>query len=256
MLVINKGRVNTNTITVKLGNSCIERVKELKILGVVFDEKMSFHPHMKSVSKKCYGSLAKLFSIKHVLSKENKIILVKSIILSVLNYGSIVWLSNPNKIIHNRYDKIIRSSSRFILGKRKFDSVSSEICNDLGFYFSKYRYLYELLCFTNKCTYHTNSGMFVDYIDFSYDCTQSTRNKSFFSPKINTLSRWGKYSLKYAAVNEWLKLDSSVRCNVGNPVRFKTSIFNYCMEMQISKFSSKNADEDDDVVCDIESLFK
>jgi len=217
-------------------------------------KKMTFFPHVKSVSKKCYGSLSKLFSIKHVLSRENKIILVKSLVLSVLNYGCVVWLTNPNKTIHDRYDKIIRSCSRFILGKRKFDPVSSEICNDLGFYFSKYRYLYELLCFAYKCTFHTNCGMFVNYIDFSYECTQSTRNKSFFSPKTKALSRWGTYSLKYAAVNEWVKLDSNVRKYVGNPTRFRTAMFTYCMDMQKSKYINTNSD--DDIFCDIECLFK
>jgi len=42
MLVINKGKTNTDNISVKLGNSYIERVKELKILGVIFDEKNDF----------------------------------------------------------------------------------------------------------------------------------------------------------------------------------------------------------------------
>jgi hypothetical protein len=257
MLVISKCKSNkyTENVVVKIGDSNVKRVTEMKILGITFDEKMTFNAHVKTLSKKCYGSLAKLYSIKHALSKENKVTLVKSLVLPVLNYGCLIWLSSSNKIIYKKYDKIIRSVSRFILGKRKYDSVSSEICNELGFLFAKHKYLYELLLFTYKCAYQTKSGLFTNYINFSYEPTQSTRNNSFYAPSIKVNCKWGTCSLRYAAVNEWLKINNTVRNSVGKQSEFKAAVFNFCMDMQEKLFLTPISDDIDDFICDIGSLF-
>lgn len=218
---------------------------------------MSLNKQANTVTKKCFGVLSKLYSIKHVLSKTNRSILIKACLLSVLNYCSLIWLSSNTRTVMQKYDKILRCASRFIQGKRKFDPISIDICNTLGFLFADYRYLYELLIFTYKCTYLMNTGYYNNYIDFSYRTTQSTRNNTFTCPCLETKSKWGKYSLKYAAVNAWLNLTPIVRNSVCKLATLKKSVYMYCMNLQKEKYLYNiNDDDDDDCNYDINILFE
>ena len=77
--------LNGNKITV---------VKETRFLGVIFDQKLSFIPHMKALKTKC---LKALYIIKVVSNQEwgaDKSVLLKlyrSLVRSKLDYGCIVY---------------------------------------------------------------------------------------------------------------------------------------------------------------------
>lgn len=123
----------------------------------------------------------------------------------------------------NKFGRIMmkRSLSRFILDKREYDSVSSDICNELDVHFAKHKYLRELLLLTHKCANQTTSCNFTNYINFAYKSTQSTRNNSFYACSMNVNNTWGTCSLKYSAVSEWLKINNAVKNSVGKQSKFK-----------------------------------
>lgn len=232
----------------------LERVHEIKILGIIFDESLSFIPQMNKVSKSCYMELSKLFSIKNMLTSDQKLMLVNALVMSKLNYGSMVWLSSKNNNVYAKYNKIVRCASRLILNKRKYDPVASDICTNLGFYFADYRYRFEVLNFAYKCTYLMNTGIFKDYIDFSFKIAQTTRQKSFTAPVCSPLSKWGRNCLKFSAVNEWLKLPDYVCNSVHKYSYFKNALYNFLLETQYDE-SVKKDDPDDLIDFDISILF-
>ncbi len=232
----------------------IERVHEIKILGVIFDENLSFIPQVNKVSKGCYMKLSKLYSIRHMLTPDQKLTLVNTLVMSKLNYGSLVWLSSKNKTVYGKYNKIVRCAARLILNKRKFDPVASDICTNLGFFFADYRYRFEVLTFAYKCTYLMNTGSFKDYIDFSFKIAQTTRQKSFPTPVCSPISKWGRNSLKFSAVYEWLKLPNYVCNAIIKLSYFKQALYFFLLEAQY-ELSVKNDDIDELLDCDVSILF-
>lgn len=59
-------------VTLYLNNVSIQKCVILRILGVMFDENLTFDAHVKLVIKKCYASLSKVQSYKRILSTDIK----------------------------------------------------------------------------------------------------------------------------------------------------------------------------------------
>ncbi len=214
----------------------IEKVTSLRILGVIFDQYLSFKEHTLYVKKKCFLSLSRLYRIKKVLSKENKIALVNALVMSHIRYCAIIWLSNKSKRNLHETDQIIRSAARFILNKRKYDSVTKELCEDLEMFLAEYMCTYDTLCFAYKCTFMTTSSFFNNYLNFSFHETQRTRNSKYIEPLLPVRSFWGKCSFKYNAVDKWINLPENVYKKVGSIFVFKKAILSHLLKNQCDRF--------------------
>ena len=76
------GKCRTNThIQIQLNGVNIERVKEIKFLGVTIDDQISWKSHIKHVQAKVSRSIAVLNKAKHVLDYKSLHILYCSIVL-------------------------------------------------------------------------------------------------------------------------------------------------------------------------------
>ena len=77
-----------------LNGEKIKVVKETRFLGVIFDQKLSFIPHLKALKTKCLKALdiIKLVS-NHEWGADKSVLLnlYRSLIRSKLDYGSIVY---------------------------------------------------------------------------------------------------------------------------------------------------------------------
>lgn len=82
--------LNNNPSLCILGRN-IERVKEAKNLGVIFDEQLRFESHISNVVKNCFYRLKILYRIRHLLSVKVRITLCESLVLSRFNYGDLVY---------------------------------------------------------------------------------------------------------------------------------------------------------------------
>ena len=76
---------------VKINGSDLERVSCAKVLGVLFDEVLSWQKQVNSSISKAMGNFYQMFRYKKFLDKEAKIILCDSIVLSQFNYCDIVY---------------------------------------------------------------------------------------------------------------------------------------------------------------------
>ena len=78
----------------RLGNSIIPCVKEAKYLGLIFDHKLSFIPHIKHIKNKCQKALNLLRVLSNTswgADRRTKLVIYKALIRSKLDYGSIVY---------------------------------------------------------------------------------------------------------------------------------------------------------------------
>lgn len=94
MILGSKNQINTildiNPI-LEINQSPIERVDEAKNLGIIIDSHLRFESHIKNLVKSCFFRLKVLYKIRNLLSEKVRVTLCESLVLSVLNYGDIVY---------------------------------------------------------------------------------------------------------------------------------------------------------------------
>lgn len=110
-----------------LDGTPIEVAKETKFLGIIFDNKLSFIPHIKMLKKKCSKGL----NILKVLSKTkwgadmtSLMNLYRTLIRSKLDYGSIVYGSARKSYIQ-ALDTIHHQGIRLALGAYRTSPIQS-----------------------------------------------------------------------------------------------------------------------------------
>ena len=85
-----------------LNNTTLERVCSYKYLGFILDDQLNFNKHMNEMISTVSHKLYLLSRIRRYLNKEACIIIFKTMVLSILEYGDIVYagttVSNLDKI--------------------------------------------------------------------------------------------------------------------------------------------------------------
>lgn len=94
----------------ELSGTSIERVSNVKDLGIIFDEKLSFNDHVNGVCKKAHQMLGFIFrACKSFSNISSILVLYKAYVRSRLEYCNSVW----SPIYHTYCDKIERVQRKF-----------------------------------------------------------------------------------------------------------------------------------------------
>ena len=107
--------------------SQIPVVAESKFLGVIFDRKLSFIPHIKYVKAKCLKALSLLKVLSHTswgADRTTLLHLYRSLIRSKLDYGSIVY-GSARKSYLQMLDTVHNQGLRLALGAFRTSAISS-----------------------------------------------------------------------------------------------------------------------------------
>ena len=118
---------NLNRHRVYLYGSLIPVVDEAKFLGVIFDRKLSFIPHIKYLKAKCLKALNLLKVLSHTSWGANSSILLhlyRSLIRSKLDYGAIVY-GSARKSYLAMLDTVHHQGLRLALGAFRTSPVES-----------------------------------------------------------------------------------------------------------------------------------
>lgn len=81
--------------------------------------------------------------MKHILSLENKSILVQALVFSILNYEFIILASNCSNKETSSFDQMIRHAARFVLVKTKHESITEHISNELEWLFTEQKIIHD-----------------------------------------------------------------------------------------------------------------
>lgn len=84
-------RIHNCNPKLQILGSDVECVKQARNLGILFDDRLRFENHVLSLVKSCFYRLKILYKIRNYLSEKSRIALCESLILSVLNYGDLVY---------------------------------------------------------------------------------------------------------------------------------------------------------------------
>ena len=69
-----------------LGSKCIRFPNNVKNLGVLLDNKLSFKPQVNQCVQSCFMSIRKISSVKCFLGQDHRKVLITSLVLSQLDY--------------------------------------------------------------------------------------------------------------------------------------------------------------------------
>lgn len=90
------------------------RVTSLMILGVLFDDRLTFQPHITDTIKSCSQALFALRTLRHQgLSDESLSLTFSSKVLSKLTYGSPAWWGFISENTKAQLEAFIRKAIKF-----------------------------------------------------------------------------------------------------------------------------------------------
>ena len=81
----------TETFQITIGDTVRHMEDKFKNLGVIFDSRLSFEHHIKSLCSRLNGTLSYLNRVKNTLHQKPRILQINAFIFSHLNYCSSIW---------------------------------------------------------------------------------------------------------------------------------------------------------------------
>ena len=88
----------TETFQITIDDTVRHMEDKVKNLGVIFDSRLSFEHHIKSLCCRLNGTLSYLNRVKYTLDQKFRILLINALIFSHLNYCSSIWAKFGEKL--------------------------------------------------------------------------------------------------------------------------------------------------------------
>ena len=137
----------------------------VKTLGVTLDSKLSMQAQVSSVVKSCYFNLKKLQQIRHCLSTNTRLLLIKSFIISKLDYCNVL-LVNGSQTLIGKLQRVINAAVRFVYNLRFSQNVTeyTKRCHILP---AKYRIQFKSCTIVFKIFYGLSPDYLEDMVNFA-----------------------------------------------------------------------------------------
>jgi hypothetical protein len=119
IIIKNEYNVSGDNVNIEINNVKLERVQQIKYLGVIIDSKLKFHSYAPYLQNKMSKKAFFLSRISKNLSSYTKLVLYKSLITPHIDYCSSLLYMLPNyrikelQIIQNRCMRIILKCDRY-----------------------------------------------------------------------------------------------------------------------------------------------
>ena len=82
----------SNEVSVKIGEASVKESKEEKLLGIIFDQALSFKQHVRALCKKASQKLHALARISCYMDTEKLKQVMQAFVLSHFGYCPLVWM--------------------------------------------------------------------------------------------------------------------------------------------------------------------
>jgi hypothetical protein len=156
----------------KINGSILERVCVTKVLGVLFDEVLSWQKQVNSCISKAMSNFYQIYRYKKFLEKDATISLCESVVLSQFNYCDTVY-SNMDVFLENKIQKIQNICLRFIFNYRMKDRCDhNELLKKLNWLNMKNRRIAHGL----TTIYKILNGLAPYYLSDSFTLTSEIHN--------------------------------------------------------------------------------
>lgn len=123
-IAIYKSSISEMLDPILLNGSVIPFVKKVTNLGIIINETLSWDDHAVYITRNTWGTLRKLYSIKHFLSCDLRRRLVLTLIWPCFLYGCEIFSGCSSEVMH-RLKVCFNSAVRFVYSLKRFDHVSA-----------------------------------------------------------------------------------------------------------------------------------
>lgn len=106
-------RQSTLTPSISVDGKTLDLTKEINILGVQFDNQLTFTSHVKDVAKRAARKLACVRRISHLLDSRGCCMLYNSQVRSLMEYSPLVWSSSPPSFL-TLLDRVQNQARRLV----------------------------------------------------------------------------------------------------------------------------------------------
>ena len=172
-------------ITIEFDGDVIERCAQIKCLGVIIDEHLSWSYHVDYICKKVYGSLSMLRRVRPYVDTNTLKILYLCIVQSHLDYCCEIWGLRFH--MHTeRLLKLQKRAARLIL-KCSFYTPSKEMFHKLKWLPFNDRVTYFKCVFMYRCINGLSSQFYRNVFKFASNShsfnTRYAKNDNLITPK-------------------------------------------------------------------------
>ena len=218
-IMITKRGSDTSGIELKINNEVILTQKEVTLVGVTVDNKLSFSPHISKISKTAASQLNSIKRLKRHFDIDTKKHLVKTYVLSQFNYCPLVWHFCGNGSIH-KMEKIQERALRFV-----FNDYTSEYNHMLKINGESTLYLKRVRIMAQevyKAIKNQSPKYMKELLTERNSRYSSRRPLDLYVPRVNQ-DKFGYKSYTFEAPSVWNSLDVEIR-QVENFNHFKKLI--------------------------------
>ena len=200
-------------VDIMINNIPIERVYSIRNLGITFDEVLSWRRQVARSIQKAMGNFITISRFKKFLTRESKIILVESVILSMFNFGDVLQL-NVSQNLQNKIQKVQNLCLRLIFNVKKKTVVDyDELRRELNMLDMNQRRILHSLCLLFKILNDTGPVYLRDLFTLHEEVhvrETRTSNRNIYLPN-TPISSIHNRSFKYYAARIWNELPNDVQ---------------------------------------------
>lgn len=198
-------------VKIKFNGAVIEQCNNIKCLGVIIDENLSWSHHVDYVCKKVYASLNMLRRVRPYVDENTLKILYLCLVQSHFDYCCEIWGLRFN--LHTeRITKLQKRAARLIL-KCSFYTPSKEMFQKLKWLPFNDRVTYFKCVFMYRCINGLSSQFYRNMFKFARNShgfnTRYATNDNLITPKVNT--EIYKHSLYYSSILLWNSLPVEIK---------------------------------------------
>ena len=212
MLIDNYINASTNKhFEIKLQQNVLNRVRNVKYLGMLIDDGLNWERHIKQLSLQLSKSSALISRLRNFVDTETLKLLYYSLIYSLVQYGIMLW----GTATYTRQKEIVLRLNNFVrimTWSRKFDHVSI-LYKQLKLLKLEDIYKLELSKFMHQLNCNMTSKVFEkNFVKLesvhSYSTRQKTKNNYFLTRVNKTMSQ---KQLAFRGTKLWATLDNSIK---------------------------------------------
>ena len=207
-------------VSIQFMGATVTGSPSVRNLGVVFDQHMSFAPHVDDVVRRCTGVLIGLCHCRHSLPRYLLVTLVQSLVVSSIRYGISVY-GSCNQTQTARIQKLLNFGARVISGRRKYDHIS-DVIRELSWLSAHNLHLYHSLMLLKRVVASGQPGSLHCQIVRRGELhgRETRQSQQLLVPAIHSES--GRRRFMYSAVKHYNELPPAIR--ELDPTSFKSEL--------------------------------
>ena len=204
-LIVFKGNKTYNdfNFTLRLGNVNLKEVPEVKLLGVIIDNKLSYSAHIDNLCRKISPKVSALRRIFPYVTKEQSKLISSSFVSSELSYCPLIWFFASKVSL----DKIQRLQDR-----------AEKFCHDTEHTCIHQKSCETLLKEVYKTKYDLNPSYMKDVFRFKDVIPYQTRTPCEMLRHLVHTTRYGTQTASFIGAQLWDKLPVPIRSSESIPI--------------------------------------